>query len=70
MFKRDVILWRLTIKYPGNIERGNILKRLFTILKFGGFFFKHEKDSKEYRWYHDLGLPIACAISHGIIKLN
>jgi hypothetical protein len=70
MFLRDSILWlyfllkfrRLTLRYPGTKVRGNILRRLFTILRFGGFLYLDDKNSTEYKWWHDTGFPIASAL--------
>jgi hypothetical protein len=64
MFIRDAILWKLTMKYPGNRARRDILRRIFSILRYGGLFYRNDKKSNEYNFRHDLNLPI------GIIYLK
>jgi hypothetical protein len=49
------------------------LKRIFTVLRYGGLLYKNDKKSEEYNWvffkliiqWHDFGIPIASALSHG-----
>jgi hypothetical protein len=75
-FKRDAKLWKLTLEEPEVPQLGDILKRIFTILRWGGFLYRsHEKspadlnpndiDPTRWRWWHESGLPIASALSHG-----
>ncbi len=75
-FKRDAKLWKLTLEEPEVPALGSVLRRVFTILRYGGFMYRtHEKlphnhdpnscDPTEWKWWHESGIPIASAMSHG-----
>lgn len=61
--ERDSKLWRLTLRYPQNVDKKNILKRIFLTLKFGGLIFQNEE--KEWKNWSDLNLPISSVFGHG-----
>jgi len=60
-FKRDVALWYGAIYKPGATWKGDLLKRLFSVLYWGGLMVK-----KGNAWspYHLQRIPICSAISH------
>jgi hypothetical protein len=60
----DSILWSRTIDSPGNAYKGEILKRVFTVLRWGGLDFLPRNQNNWRRWT-DVGWPIATALSHG-----
>jgi len=69
--QRDAETWLDTLRSPGVEARGNILRRLFTVLRYGGLLLRHSnskdghsKDSQWRSWY-TTGWPIATALSHG-----
>jgi hypothetical protein len=77
-FDRDAKLWRMTLKFPGNKARRDILRRIFTMFRWGGLMYcVNEKylnetkqneggtDSKGYKFWKETNWPIASAISHG-----
>lgn len=49
--KRDALYWRLTLQYPGNVMRGNIMRRFFIVLKYGGLLFKPQLENHDYSPY-------------------
>jgi hypothetical protein len=61
--ERDAKLWFLTLKNPGNKEIGGILKRIFTVLRFGELMFT--RDSKKWNFWSESGWPISTSLSHG-----
>lgn len=69
--QRDAETWLETLRSPGVEARGNILRRLFTVLRYGGLILRHSnsKDSnpKDTQWrsWYTTGWPIATALSHG-----
>lgn len=62
-WERDAKLWRTTMKYPGSVQKRDILRRIFTVLRFGAFFVL--TNSGDCQFWYEIGLPIATALSHG-----
>jgi hypothetical protein len=68
--QRDAEVWLETLKNPGVESRGNILRRLFTVIRYGGLVLRHasregsEADCKWKSWY-ETKWPIATTLSHG-----
>jgi hypothetical protein len=61
-FKRDAIVWRMTLRFPGNPLKRDFMRRVFTVLRFGGFMYR---TNTEWKMWSDLGIPIASALGHG-----
>lgn len=61
--ERDAKLWRSTLRYTGTNARRGFLRRIFMVLRYGGFYYA----SKEGEWkeWCESGWPIATALSHG-----
>ncbi|KAL0483457.1 hypothetical protein AKO1_014729 [Acrasis kona] len=74
-FKRDARLWKHTLEEPGNEQVYGVMRRIFSIIRWGGFMYRtHSKTSNAippeetdtmWRWWHDSKIPIASALSHG-----
>lgn len=62
-FERDAKLWRTTLRFPQNMFKRDLLRRIFTILRFGPFFMI--KENGECVFWYETGLPISVALSHG-----
>lgn len=54
-FERDGKLWRATLKYPGMKERGDILRRIFVTLRYGGFLYRSDANPDDWNWWSDSG---------------
>ncbi|EFC48329.1 predicted protein [Naegleria gruberi] len=74
--KRDAEMWAQTLQFPGVPERGEVLRRLFSVFRWGGLCFRHKAiafdkkksdDDSDFVWknWYDVGWPICTAISHG-----
>jgi hypothetical protein len=52
--KRDANVWFNTLQHPGVPERGDIIRRMLCVLRYGGLFYRHlsELDMKKF---HDEG---------------
>ena len=66
-FDRDGKLWRLTLRFTGNRHRRDILRRIFTTLRWGGLLIIDRSNTEgiSYKFWRETGWPIASAISHG-----
>ncbi|KAL0485493.1 arsA2 [Acrasis kona] len=67
--ERDAALWYCTLtsntNNPDEYNRIQILRRVFTILKFGGLMYRTDKNENIWNWYYDSNLSICSALSHG-----
>lgn len=46
--------------------RLEVLSRLFKVLRYGGLLYRNDRNDDEgWQYWHDTGLPIATALSHG-----
>src|SRR5262249_45389047 len=61
----DAYLWEQALALPGTVAKQPILRRLFTVLRWGGLMFRPEKNQNNWRLGSDVGGNIAAAISHG-----
>ena len=64
--KYDGELWFETIRNPGSGVKKEILRRIFTTIRYGGLMIRHKQEDSEFWWpYCSIGWPIACTLSHG-----
>ncbi|KAF0971991.1 hypothetical protein FDP41_009687 [Naegleria fowleri] len=75
--KRDAEMWAQTLACPGSEARGNVLRRIMAVLRWGGLFYrqkavafdkrKQNEESQEYQFknWSDTTWPICTALSHG-----
>jgi hypothetical protein len=61
----DAYLWQTALQLPGTLAKQPILRRLFTVLRWGGLMFRPRKTENNWRLWSDVGWPLASAISHG-----
>jgi hypothetical protein len=75
-FERDAYLWRKTLSNPEIPTLGKILKRVFTLIRYGGLMFRTNESSKkamknsksscvDWKFWNATKYPIAAAVSHG-----
>ncbi|KAG2389392.1 hypothetical protein C9374_013952 [Naegleria lovaniensis] len=72
-FKRDAILWRKTLESPEYEALGNVLRRIFCVLRYGGLLYREDEKTHEWNIWHSTKYPIASVLSHGsrvIIQLD
>ena len=65
-FKRDIMMWKSFLEHPGDPAAGEIVKKIFTVLRWGGLLFRTENTSAaRWQWWADMGWPLASVLSHG-----
>ncbi|KAL9651163.1 hypothetical protein ABK040_008235 [Willaertia magna] len=74
---RDAILWRRTLDNPEYKNLGNILRRIFCVIRFGGLMYRQNEKSDycnaKWNMWYKTNYPIASVLSHGsrvIIQLE
>lgn len=68
--ERDNQIWYQTLTTPTDDElelnRRGILRRIFMLLRVGGLMFRSDRNDRNgWKWWHNSGLPISSALSHG-----
>lgn len=63
-FATDIEVWRRAVERPGEAGVGELLSRVFTLLRFGGLLYRVEV-GKPWQWWRAKKWPLAAALSHG-----
>ena len=66
-YANDVDVWTKTVRSPGSPAIGDFLARLFTVLRYGGLYYRESAaaDTDAYGWKRWSAWPIAAALGHG-----
>lgn len=64
--KRDAEVWLRTLQSPGDKRIGDLLRRLFKVIRYGGLQYR-EKASCSDKWktWTSTGMNVATVLSHG-----
>lgn len=72
-FKRDAILWKKTLESPEYEALGNVLRRIFCVLRYGSLLYRENEKTHKWNLWNSTKYPIASVLSHGsrvIIQLD